>query len=39
MGSYIIGILLGLLIGYTIYWFKNFNWLGEFRLDDEEDIG
>ncbi len=38
MIGYIIGIALGLLIGYGIYWFNNFNWLGEFRFDDEEDI-
>ena len=38
MISYIIGIGIGLAIGYMIYWFNNFNWIGEFRFDDEEDI-
>ncbi len=38
MSGYIIGLALGLLIGYIIYWFSNFNWIGDFRLDDDEDI-
>ena len=37
MIGYIIGIGIGLAIGYIIYWVTNIN-ISNFRLDDEEDI-
>ena len=37
MISYIIGIGMGLAIGYIVYLIVNFE-IGNFRLDDEDDI-
>ena len=37
MISYIIGIGIGLAIGYIVYLIVNFE-IGNFRLDDEDDI-